>query len=101
MATGNSPNPLDRSQRLLIAAVLGAAGAYSGVIWFTGGAAQDGLSAVALLATALYVALCRVQSTSSLLVDLQSERKPPLLAVVLHLTALGFFLASMAAWMMK
>lgn len=99
MASNESRNPLDRSQRLLIAAVLGAAGTYSGVIWFTGGAMHDGLSAIALLATALYVALCRVQSTASLLVDLQSAHKPPLLAVALHLTALVFFLASVAAWM--
>lgn len=99
MAAGNSPDPLDRSQRLLIAAVLAAAGAYSGVIWFTGGGAHDGLGAIALLATALYVGLCRVQSTASLLVDLQSERKPPPLAVILHLTALVSFLASIAAWM--
>lgn len=99
MAEGNSQDALDRSQRLLIAALLGAAGAYSGVIWFTGGGTHDGLSAVALLATALYVALCRVQSTASLLADLGSERKPPLLALVLHLTALVFFLASVAAWL--
>jgi len=101
MAAHNSGNPLDRSQRLLIAAVLAAAGGYSGVIWFTGGGTHDGLSAVALLATAAYVALCRVQSTASLLVGLQSAQKPPLLDVALHFTALGSFIASLVAWMMK
>lgn len=98
MTSGNQRDGLDKSQRLLIAAVLASAGVYSGIIWFTGGGAQDGFSAIALTAGALYVAFCRVQSTSSLLADLKSDRKPPLLAVALHLTALVFFLASLAAW---
>jgi len=99
MAPGNRQDGLDQSQRLLIAAVLAAAGVYSSIIWFTGGGAQDGFSAIALTAGALYVAFCRVQSTSSLLAELKSDRKPSPLAVVLHLTALAFFLASLAAWL--
>lgn len=101
MPSDDPQNPLDRSQRLLIAAVLAAAAGYSAIIWFTGGGPQDAFGAIALAATSLYVALCRVQSTASLMLQLQSERKPPVLAVALHFTALLFFLATLAAWLTK
>lgn len=98
MVPGPQSEPLSRSQRLLLAGVMASAAAYSGILWFTGGGAHDAFGAIAMAASALYLALYRVQSTASLLLDLQSDRKPPLLAVVLHLTALGFFIATIATW---
>jgi hypothetical protein len=90
---------LSPSQRLLLAAVLAAASAYCAILWSGSGAARDGLGGIALLATAIYVGLYPVQSTSGLLAQFQSSKKPPLLAAVLHLTALIFFLATLATWM--
>jgi hypothetical protein len=90
---------LSSSQRLLLAAVLAAAAAYCGIMWSGSGAARDALGGIALLATAIYVRLYPVQSTSSLFAQYQSSKKPPLLAAVLHMTALIFFLATLATWM--
>jgi hypothetical protein len=68
-------------------------------LWLRGGGARELFVALAFLATAISVAHFPIQSTASLLAQLRSERKPPILAVTLHVAALAFFGAALVAWL--
>jgi hypothetical protein len=86
-------------QRRALAVLLAVGGAISVALWWRGGGAREILVALAFLTTALSVALFPIQSTASLLAQLRSERKPPVLALTLHATALAFFGAALVAWL--
>jgi len=65
------------------------------LLWLTSGGTYRLVYSSAFASSALYIALCPIQSTRSLILQLRSPTKPPLRSVVLHFSTLVLIIGAL------